>query len=184
MSTHVSLIIHEDDTFSKVYKDMLSRQEDGILHTDPETFINHILNKYINIFDISFIYTPFPRIVVHAPLSEKTRFFDIFVGGIVPPLTGACTSISGYTCMHQYAKTCPADNGAPWGKHYIAYGASFECFECFLTDFTPRLMVHAPVVPGNGACTSLWGAPQCAGKGYSLCQIIFYENVLFYLHNS
>ena len=48
--------------------------------------------------------TPFPRIVVHAPLSEKTRFFDIFVGGIVPPLTGACTSISGYTCMHQYAK--------------------------------------------------------------------------------
>ena len=39
--------------------------------------------------------TPFPRIVVHAPLSEKTRFFDIFVGGIVPPLTGACTSISG-----------------------------------------------------------------------------------------
>ena len=52
----------------------------------------------------AFIPTPFPRIVVHAPLSEKTRFFDIFVGGIVPPLTGACTSISGYTCMHQYAK--------------------------------------------------------------------------------
>ena len=53
------------------------------------------------------------------------------------------------------SRTCSPDNGAPRGKHYIAYGVSFECFECFLTDFTPRLMVHAPVVPGNGACTSL-----------------------------
>ena len=49
MRNSIMHIINDVDIFfinhyllPKTYKDILSRQKDGILHTDPVTFINHL----------------------------------------------------------------------------------------------------------------------------------------------
>ena len=83
-----------------------------IKHGEMNQFIykeNNDLNERGALKDATmfspFIDTLLPRITVHAPLSENSRFLNFFPSGICPRLNGACN----FTRVRLHATLCEDD---------------------------------------------------------------------------